>query len=118
MTTKRKTTPKRGTKVTRQNAFIEALKQTGNITLAVEPATGFGSERVEYGQSLHFLTGVKVDGGTCLDGLVLPRGVAIHNEGVLVLAPPHLYLCQDTDGDGRCDKKVVLRAGLTGQTTP
>ena len=38
MTTKRKTTPKRGTKVTRQNAFIEALKQTGNITLAVQAA--------------------------------------------------------------------------------
>ena len=37
MTTKSKT-PKRGTKTTRQNAFIEALRQTGNITLSVQAA--------------------------------------------------------------------------------
>ena len=38
MTTKKTPAPKRGTKITRQNAFIAALQQTGNITLAVQAA--------------------------------------------------------------------------------
>ncbi len=40
-----------------------------------------------------------------LDGLVLPRAVAVVDGGVLIGEPPHLWLCRDTDDDGRCDEK-------------
>jgi mono/diheme cytochrome c family protein/glucose/arabinose dehydrogenase len=53
-----------------------------------------------------------------LDGLVLPRLVAIVNQGVLVLAPPNLYLCKDLDGDGRCDEKTLIRGGFAGRNSP
>src|SRR4051812_4971967 len=34
-----------------------------------------------------------------LDGLVLPRAVALVGDGVLVAEPPHLWFCRDTNGD-------------------
>lgn len=37
-----------------------------------------------------------------LDGLVLPRAVAVLPQGVLIGAPPDLFLCVDADRDGRC----------------
>ena len=37
-----------------------------------------------------------------VDELVLPRAVAVLPEGVLVGAPPDLFLCVDADRDGRC----------------
>ena len=44
-----------------------------------------------------------------LDGLVLPRSVKVLDHGVLVAAPPHLWLARDTDGDGRADTKEAVR---------
>lgn len=41
-----------------------------------------------------------------LDGLVMPRAVAVVPEGVLVGAPPDLFLCRDTTGDRVCDAKT------------
>src|SRR4051812_27019114 len=43
------------------------------------------------------------DGGrekrtTFLDGLVMPRGIALVHGGVLVAEPPHLWFCRDKDG--------------------
>ena len=47
-----------------------------------------------------------------LDGLVMPRALAIVHEGVLIAEPPHLWLCRDDDGDDRCDRKTeVARYG-------
>ena len=43
-----------------------------------------------------------------LDGLVLPRAVAVLPEGVLIAEPPNLWLCQDADGDRTCDEKIRL----------
>lgn len=42
------------------------------------------------------------------DGLVLPRSIQVLPEGVLIAAPPNLWLCKDTTGDQRCDKKHRL----------
>jgi mono/diheme cytochrome c family protein/glucose/arabinose dehydrogenase len=47
-----------------------------------------------------------------LDGLVMPRSLAFVEGGVLVAEPPHLWFCQDTTGDLRCDRKV--RVGTYG----
>ena len=40
-----------------------------------------------------------------LDGLVLPRALAVVGDGLLVGAPPDLIFYRDTDGDGKIDKK-------------
>ena len=44
-----------------------------------------------------------------LDGLVLPRSVKVLEHGVLVGAPPHLWLARDTNGDGRADTRELVR---------
>lgn len=44
-----------------------------------------------------------------LDGLVLPRAVKVLEAGVLVGAPPFLWLTRDTNGDGRADVKEIVR---------
>ncbi|MCP5058781.1 MAG: cytochrome c, class I [bacterium] len=43
-----------------------------------------------------------------LDGLVMPRAIAVLPEGVLVGEPPNLWLCRDQDGDRACDEKIRL----------
>lgn len=43
-----------------------------------------------------------------LDGLVLPRAIAIVKGGALIADPPNLYFCEDTDGDLVADKKTVV----------
>jgi mono/diheme cytochrome c family protein/glucose/arabinose dehydrogenase len=53
-----------------------------------------------------------------LDGLSLPRGVAPCFGGALVIEPPSLYFCKDTDGDGRADVKKKLLDGFTGLENP
>jgi len=53
-----------------------------------------------------------------LDGLVLPRSVAPSFGGALVVAPPDLLYCRDTDGDGRADETRVLKTGLAGIENP
>lgn len=51
-----------------------------------------------------------------LDGLQMPRAVALSHQGVLVAEPPHLWLCTDSDGDLKCDDKteIVSNYGLQG----
>ena len=43
-----------------------------------------------------------------LDNVVMPRALALHRDGVLVGAPPHLWFCRDTDGDGKADEKTEV----------
>lgn len=43
-----------------------------------------------------------------LDGLVMPRAIALVADGVLVGEPPELAFWRDTDGDGRADQKTVV----------
>lgn len=53
-----------------------------------------------------------------LEGLVLPRGVAVVDDGVLVIAPPHLIYATDEDGDGRADHTQVLDDTFAGLDNP
>ncbi|MCI0392183.1 MAG: c-type cytochrome [Acidobacteria bacterium] len=43
---------------------------------------------------------------TFLDGLVMPRAVAMVDGGVLIAEPPNLWFCRDANGDLRCDRKA------------
>lgn len=53
-----------------------------------------------------------------LDHLVLPRAIAPAFEGLLVVEPPNLLYCRDTDGDGRGDDIQTLVAGFAGLENP
>ncbi|MDI9404066.1 MAG: c-type cytochrome [Limnohabitans sp.] len=53
-----------------------------------------------------------------LDGLVMPRGIALWRDGVLVIEPPHLLFVQDTNGDGRADTSRIMASGFAGQGNP
>jgi hypothetical protein len=53
-----------------------------------------------------------------LDNIILPRALVLHRDGVLVGAPPHLWFCRDTNGDGKLDAsgiqtKQFMGLGLT-----
>ena len=45
-----------------------------------------------------------------LDSLVLPRAVKVTEHGVLVGAPPNLWLVRDTNGDLRADTRELVRS--------
>jgi mono/diheme cytochrome c family protein/glucose/arabinose dehydrogenase len=53
-----------------------------------------------------------------LDKLVLPRAVAPTRGGALVIAPPDVLFCRDTDDDGRADVIEVVDTGLGGIQSP
>lgn len=44
-----------------------------------------------------------------MDSLVLPRAVKVLEHGVLVAAPPNLWLARDTTGDLRADSRELIR---------
>lgn len=43
-----------------------------------------------------------------LDQLVMPRALALVGDGALIGAPPMLWFCRDTNGDGRADEKIEV----------
>ena len=45
---------------------------------------------------------------TYLDNLILPRAILTLDNKVLIGEPPHLWLCEDTDGDGVADTKISV----------
>lgn len=53
-----------------------------------------------------------------LDGLVLPRAVAPTHGGVLVIAPPKVLFCRDTNADGKCDEQTIVDTGIGGLDSP
>ena len=42
------------------------------------------------------------------EGLVMPRALLLVVDGALVGAPPKLWYCRDTDGDGKADQKTEI----------
>jgi mono/diheme cytochrome c family protein/glucose/arabinose dehydrogenase len=52
------------------------------------------------------------------DNLMLPRGVAPCYGGALIIEPPNLVFCKDTDGDGTADSRVKLLDGFLGIENP
>ncbi|MCP3916016.1 MAG: c-type cytochrome [bacterium] len=53
-----------------------------------------------------------------MSGIVLPRAVLPTRGGALVIAPPDLLFCRDTDGDGIADEREVISTGLAGLGNP
>jgi len=49
-----------------------------------------------------------------MDGLILPRGIALTHDGLLLIAPPNLLYCRDTNDDGACDDVQTLAGGFGG----
>ncbi len=47
-----------------------------------------------------------------LEGLNFPTGVIPWGKGVIVSAAPEIFYAEDTDGDGRADKREVLFSGF------
>jgi putative membrane-bound dehydrogenase-like protein len=47
-----------------------------------------------------------------LDGLSFPTGVTPYGKGVIVTCAPDIFYAEDTTGDGKADKKVVLFTGF------
>jgi mono/diheme cytochrome c family protein/glucose/arabinose dehydrogenase len=43
-----------------------------------------------------------------LDGLVMPRGVMVWRDGVIVAEPPNLVFWRDSDGDGKGDEQTII----------
>ena len=58
--------------------------------------------------------GIMDESAVFMDGLVLPRGIALTHEGLLVIVPPKLLYCRDTDGDGKADDIQSLADGFGG----
>ena len=52
-----------------------------------------------------------------LDGLVLPRALAIHRDGVLVAEPPNLVFCR-ANGTGKVEKTVLATDYAPGKSNP
>jgi mono/diheme cytochrome c family protein/glucose/arabinose dehydrogenase len=53
-----------------------------------------------------------------LDGLVLPRALALVGDGVLVAEPPHLWFARDTNGDGVADEKIEVASDYGAADNP
>ncbi len=53
-----------------------------------------------------------------LDGIVMPRAIALHRDGVLVGAPPHLWFCRDTKGTGKCDERTEVASDFGVRVDP
>ena len=53
-----------------------------------------------------------------LDNLVMPRALAVLNDGVLVAEPPKLWLCKDNDGDLKCDERILMDDDYAPQNDP
>lgn len=53
-----------------------------------------------------------------LDGLVLPRAIAVLPQGVLVAEQPNLWLCRDDDANLTCDEKIRVASYAEGRTNP
>ncbi|HYE98032.1 MAG TPA: c-type cytochrome [Planctomycetota bacterium] len=55
---------------------------------------------------------------TFLDGLVLPRAIALVENGILFAEPPGLHFARDVDGDLKCDERSVVDPAYCGRGNP
>lgn len=53
-----------------------------------------------------------------LDKLVMPRGLGLAHDGVLVAEPPNLWFCRDTNGDFICDEKTLISTNYGSSSNP
>jgi putative membrane-bound dehydrogenase-like protein len=76
--------------------------QPGGRVVLLESTTGTG----RYDKSTVFL-----------DNLAFPTGVLAWRKGVLVTCAPEIFYAEDSDGDGKADKRVTLFTGF-GEANP
>ena len=55
---------------------------------------------------------------TFIDGLVMPRAMALVRGGLLIGEPPQLWFYRDTDGDGHADEKVSVASDYGDRKNP
>lgn len=55
---------------------------------------------------------------TFLDHLILPRAITFVGDGVLIGAPPKMWLCRDTNHDDVCDQKIEVADDFGIKTDP
>ena len=53
-----------------------------------------------------------------LDNIILPRALVLHRDGALIGAPPHLWFCRDTNGDGKADEKIEVATDFGVRVDP
>ena len=53
-----------------------------------------------------------------LDNIILPRALILHRDGALIGAPPHLWFCRDTNGDGKADEKTEVATDFGVRVDP
>lgn len=53
-----------------------------------------------------------------LDGLVMPRALALIDGGVVIAEPPRLWFCKDLDGDLKCDERTEIADDYATQNDP
>src|SRR5690606_15430525 len=53
-----------------------------------------------------------------LDKIIMPRAISLVHGGALIGAPPMLWFCRDTDGDGKADEKIEVATDYGVQTDP
>lgn len=53
-----------------------------------------------------------------VDGLVMPRALAVMRGGVLVAEPPYLWFYKDKDGDGKAEDKTEISRNYGSQDNP
>src|SRR2546426_295736 len=53
-----------------------------------------------------------------LDGLVMPRALALVRSGALVAEPPNLWFCRDTNDDLKCDGKTLVASDYATEDDP
>jgi putative membrane-bound dehydrogenase-like protein len=71
----------------------------------------------KHGGKVKFLESTKGDGKydkatVFLDNLGFPTGVMPWRKGVIVTCAPEIFYAEDTDGDGKADKRVTLYRGF------
>ncbi|MBI2421719.1 MAG: c-type cytochrome [Candidatus Hydrogenedentes bacterium] len=89
-----------------------------NGRLFVVEMSGYSELRDEVPGGIRMLEDTNGDGvydqGTrYVDGLPWPTAVACYDGGLFVAAPPDIWYCKDTDGDGKADIKEIVFSGFS-----
>lgn len=52
------------------------------------------------------------------DNLIMPRSIMLVGDGAIIGAPPKLWYCRDTNGDGKADEKIAVATDYGIQVDP
>jgi putative membrane-bound dehydrogenase-like protein len=85
--------------------------EMGDYPLGVD-GKGKPGGRVKYLEKSRHGDGPYDKATVFLDGLPFPTGVTPYGKGVLITCAPDIFYAEDTDGDGKADKKEVLFTGF------